>query len=781
MKKKKVTAFVIIIAVLCVCIFINMRPDDYYNVGYDNLNIEPEAESVVSSEIYNLKQTKYKVENGVEYAGVLLSTGSFKLLPGDYTITIEYDATNNANFCELYSDKYVASDNAVGKVFVNQKLHSGSSSAEINLTVDENSQISGQDVEIRVVYLGGDLTINRITVEVKQPYLTDSFFVVLLVAAFSLAGVYLYAKDDGIKAKPGHLVLSRFQVYTICLCLAVAVSLPMMREFLVRGHDMRFHLNRINGLAEGLQFGQFPVRINPAYSAGYGYADPIMYPNLFFYIPAFLRVCGVSLFNSLIAFSFLINFATTLISYYCFRRLCRSDMIGIMASALYTFSIYRLVDLYTRSAIGELLSMAFLPFVVLGMYEIVFGIKKECRWLAIGFCGLLGSHILSVEMAAIFCLIFTLMHLKIILKERRALLLVKAAGITVLLNMWFIVPLFMFYGEGFYLFESFVETAAVYLAQIFEPGFRAYGFDQGPERTAGEMPQSIGLTLAFGIALFLLGKWIIGRRKQDDDTEDSRRLDKIGNLCLGLALVAIFITSNLFPWKFVKEIPFIGEILAMVQFPWRYLSIASVLLVPVAAIGVYRFAKNELYKRILTVAAIAVSILAAGPYLADFMLMDPQETIINKHKTYYDATSNVDYFYSGTNGLKLIFRPHTMESQLDISYSGFNKRGTDLIFAYSTETVNDGDYIEVPLYYYPGYTATLDGVELETVRGKNNILRVNLPAGATSGVVRVTYAGLWQFRVGDAVSLISALGLGAFAMTKRIRRRNKTAHPLSKT
>jgi hypothetical protein len=92
---------------------------------------------------------------------------------------------------------------------------------------------------------------------------------------------------------------------TIVLILYVSVlmaSLPLLLPYLIKGHDMTFHLNRILGIEETLKSGMFPVRLNGYSLNGYGYADPVFYPQLFLYIPPYdgstIPDCSESVFDS---------------------------------------------------------------------------------------------------------------------------------------------------------------------------------------------------------------------------------------------------------------------------------------------------------------------------------------------------------------------------------------------------------------------------------------------------------------------------------------------------
>ena len=96
------------------------------------------------------------------------------------------------------------------------------------------------------------------------------------------------------------LWIDKKKIFIICsgIALMLLIAIPLLPPSLYRiggGHDISFHLMRIEGLAEGLKMGQFPVKIQPAWYEGFGYGCSVFYGDLFLYIPACLRLLGVSL------------------------------------------------------------------------------------------------------------------------------------------------------------------------------------------------------------------------------------------------------------------------------------------------------------------------------------------------------------------------------------------------------------------------------------------------------------------------------------------------------
>lgn len=80
----------------------------------------------------------------------------------------------------------------------------------------------------------------------------------------------------------------------VCIYSTILMLLPGMP----RGHDLTFHLSRILAIKDGLVTGEFPVKIYPGYIDGYGYANGLLYPDLFLYIPAVMTLLGLKLLTS---------------------------------------------------------------------------------------------------------------------------------------------------------------------------------------------------------------------------------------------------------------------------------------------------------------------------------------------------------------------------------------------------------------------------------------------------------------------------------------------------
>ena len=537
----------------------------------------------------------------------------------------------------------------------------------------------------------------------------------------------------------------------ILVCAAAFACMPLLWRGVYDGHDLLFHLNRIEGIASGLRNGQFPVRIHSSTLLGYGYAAPEFYPELFLYFPAALRNLGVSLSASVRVFEACINLATALACYLCVHSLMRSRRAAVGASVLYTLCIYRLVNLYTRATLGESLAMIFFPMVLLGLYEVLRRDEKRWPLLALGMTGVCMSHLLSTLFSVLFCAIAAAFSLpKLMREKRRFLAILKAAAITVLCCVWFYVPMMQYSGDG-------VSTSVVLDAQenVLQPGgfFVAFAGDMNadiPEDFAYTIGVVPGLALLVGCALLLVRRYAQGKAAMDGK-------DRAALALCALGAAALIGATDAFPWELVCSLrrPF-STFFKQIQFPWRLVGVAVPMMSMAAAWG---YLKDD--RHASAGAAVIVALCAAcSGYTMQCMV---QRTPVLDKETFTDTRiSQFEYTYVGTE--KTALKPGDIRvggAEGAYSVLEMTKRGTNLT---AVIEMDGGAYIEFPLLYYPGYQATVNGIPCKVARGTNNMLRVYGTASGQTAKVDISFKPPMAWVAAQSVSL---LGLALLILSLR--------------
>lgn len=275
----------------------------------------------------------------------------------------------------------------------------------------------------------------------KLTYISTLFCLALffLILDFVLWGYFKYYKAWKPEQK------------TVFLLLAFAaffMGLPLYRNGLSEPEnmDLVFHLQRIEGLYRGLLSGQFPVKIQPGWLDGYGYASSVFYGDIFLYFPAVLRMVGFSLQDAYKCYCEIVNIAAVFVSFYAYRKIAKNDVAAMMGSVLYVGSTTNLSLMYTTTMVGNYSAMVFYPLVIAGFYlaftEDISGWEYKRIWiiLTIGFTGLLMTHVVSCLIIAAYSVICCLFMIKRVFRKNTLLEFGKAVIATLLLNLWFLIP-----------------------------------------------------------------------------------------------------------------------------------------------------------------------------------------------------------------------------------------------------------------------------------------------------------------------------------------------------
>lgn len=555
----------------------------------------------------------------------------------------------------------------------------------------------------------------------------------------------------------------------IILALGTAVlvsSFGVLDSELHNGHDMLFHLARIAGLKagirEGIREGQFPVRIQPGWTNGYGYAVSIFYGDIFLYFPALLTFFKISVITAYKIYVIAVNAGTALISYFCFKRISKSKYIGATVSVFYTLSMYRICDLYIRAAVGEYTAMMFFPVIVLGMWEILKQDDdgKDHGWiiLTLGMSGVIQTHVLSCIMVFLFMMLVCIIFVKYVFQKRILLQLSKSVCATICLNGFFIIPFLDYSKEDLDVFQP------IDFYGIQKLGMTIYDLFAWPTKGAGtvgsQYSERIPVTLgSAAISIVILGIIVLLR---NTEWKEKEKAVLIWNF-LGVALSA-GMTLNIFPWDGLEKIGFLHQVVGTLQFPFRFLAICMILVSLLASLVLAvceRRMTNQSHFRILLLVFCLLCIFQSTEFI-DRIMNDVEEypypDIVNIHESVYNDL----YYYVETNESKM-YESNDMEGSAIIE--DWERR--DNVFTVTCKTQSKADIV-FPLAYYPDYQCKdmETGMTCQTYRGENNRLCVVLPE-YYEGILQVKFKEPWFWRLAECISIFSAIFLLAIIFRQR--------------
>lgn len=238
-------------------------------------------------------------------------------------------------------------------------------------------------------------------------------------------------------------LLKTLLIYLSFITISVGILyLLFFGETILHGDDGLFHKARIENLYLSIKDGVYFPKINYELVNDFGYASSIFYNDFFLYIPALLRLTGMSLSNVYTFLFVLINIFTFSIAYEFGKKMFNKVNSAYIFSLLYTLSTYRIHILFKRAAVGEVIALAFLPIVLYGIYQILYKNSKNWKYLTLGMSGVVLSHLLTTLMASTFIGILVLLNIKHLWKERERLYsLIKATLLTLLVTSFSLFPI----------------------------------------------------------------------------------------------------------------------------------------------------------------------------------------------------------------------------------------------------------------------------------------------------------------------------------------------------
>lgn len=526
---------------------------------------------------------------------------------------------------------------------------------------------------------------------------------------------------DWFSRIPDKIATNKKSHFWLFFALLLFLSAVMMYLYqpLCPGQDFFFHYRRLQALMDGVKTS--PMLIYLDYNAidGYGYFTKAFYPD-FVLIP--FALIG-NLTNLEFAYQFMVFTMTVLcgvFTYITVNRIYKKPFAAAIAALLYTFCIYRLLDLYHRAALGETLTFTFIPIVFLGLYHIIKGDYKKWYILAIGFSLMIFTHLISSVLMFFTLLIFLIIYYKSLIKEPKRFLYLVVAGITTLIiTAYYLFPMLeqaittTFYYESRELMAKTQDSALPFHWII-------WGMFTGIVTPAQAFIPGVGflLTGAAALRLFVYKK-----------SPELRSAD-IGVI---IGLVYIVASSPLFPWSVS---PF--NKLNFIQMAWRLFEFTSFFFA--VAEGYYLSLILKSSKRKLATAFTVVILLV--------LIMTNDAKSYEMYRCGRPITQvaafNNDYHLGGLeyipSSVPSIEYMHQRGDSIGTEYEEtiISNRNKEMGITSFDISINSNEVTELPLIYYKGYTATLNDKEVPVKESENGLVQLPIEQ---SGHIQVYYGG----------------------------------------
>ena len=673
------------------------------------------------------------------------------LKAGSYTLSVQYDA-DIMQFATILPEN---SHNHSHLFKISGLKHKTDYRFWLDKNV-ENVSLSFRD------YQGGEFRLSGISVKENTRNLQILLF--LAITVLSLSWFFLFSR---FYRNHRHAVL-------IVIALTLLSSVMLLINGMSLGHDSDFHLARIEAIAEGLRTGQFPVRMYPFVNDDYGYPAGIFYGDLLLYVPAILRIIGITVINSYKCYILFVSLLTAASIYFCASSMFRSEKTAALVSFAYMVSSYRFLDIFVRSAVGEYTSFIFFPLIFLAMRNLCvldpddrqYG--KNALWLGIGMAGLIHTHILSTEIVMTILVVYSLASFKKTFRKKTFLTILKGAGIAFGLSLMFLVPFVHYYLTSnvniTHTADSIhhIQEFGAFISEYFAVFRDFYGYARG--EVSNRMQFTPGLIQI--IALITVAYLMLSRQS----TKEIR-------VTFLVSVIFLFVSSNRFPWNWLADSSRLGSILAAIQYPWRYLG-PTVMTTSILVGLVYdRMCERNIWNNNTWYIGLILCFVMLCVFVSNYLDNGDMQHIIDSAELYnYSGTDGWGY----SIGAREYTLPGTKVKLLDYEIKGENASGT-LVSEKGVNLLLDADagnnsWLEVPRFNLPYFQVTDEnGTIYRTECGFNNKMRI-LFDEAYHGRMAVRFETPWFVRFADLFSICFALFLlvREFRKTKREQKEGKT-------
>lgn len=543
--------------------------------------------------------------------------------------------------------------------------------------------------------------------------------------------------------------------YILLALIGLFVSIPLIWIQLRETHDGFLHLIRLIGLDKSIGNTAFPYLVAPYLCRDFGYSMLAFYPQIVTYIPYLFGIISQSFTNGLKIYAALTIVLSGTFMYNFINEVTKNKGISFIAAVVYMVFPYHYETIFFRFAIGEFTALIFIPIVFQGLYNLLHGDRKKHFYITIGAAGLLLSHSISTVYTAAFCIIYILFNLKKFFNKE----VIKKCIINVLfivfISLMFLVPMLEF------------KTQTVY--SIFVPDVM---------KTSGEYTQSKGIQFsqlikdaeADGVS-FLVGipiitmllLMVLAYSKINKKYKDFYLTSFI------LGLLSLFMCTKYFPWYYMPDI------FNIIQYPWRMLGFAFFFWALVCAMNIYylvQICKKEWIRNTLFILVLSILIISTGIRFQRYKVEEKQ--LDKKYETEIVQNPEISHFsinrdYLPYRALKKQYtylleredRVYVLSGNATIHNE--HKQGLELSFY--VDNVNEKTILELPYYFYPGYTVTLrqgDKIEnLNTYESENGFIAVDLKENTNNGYILVQYTAT---KVEKLAYIISFTSLGLFIL-----------------
>jgi hypothetical protein len=535
----------------------------------------------------------------------------------------------------------------------------------------------------------------------------------------------------------------RYRDVAFILGASVGLAFPALHNGLPNGHDSYEHVSRYSSVARQFRAGEIYPRWLASMNSGLGSPALFVYGPLPYFVPSLLsRLLPLGFGkNDLLDLGISVWLALALsgMSAYFWLRSAASKRAATLASILYMVMPYHLtIDLYTRGAVAELWTFAWMPLALHFSAQLVRGRSRfAIVGLAVSYAAIIFTHLLIT-------FIFTPVLLATTIGLASAgnrFAAIRNVGISLLLG----IGLSAAYLLPALSHEKNVSSQRDYLAQTYDRNFL---FTGGVWKAHSVNDRFLWKTswLTFSTALAVIFAFLLIRLGPNGNGKP----ELFWTGAAAVSLLMMLPVSNLF-WRVIPALP-------SIQFPWRFntiLALAAAMLLALAIDAVNR--SWSAWRVLLAGGTACVTLLWAGVAAKEILFCTPWTPAMTRpfsDSLIPDWAVWTQPQFLTVQGLSKLNAQSTIREGLQGEISVYKWSPREITF---TSNKKSDNWLIARRFYYPGWKAMTEGGRALSVGPSpgTGLIQVKVPRGMNR--VHLTLPWGWTEKLGMGMTAFCGL------------------------
>lgn len=563
--------------------------------------------------------------------------------------------------------------------------------------------------------------------------------------------------------------------YLIIIGVALIMCIPLFQEGIHTGDDGEFHISRTIGTIEQIENGESPFIVQ-RFSLGFGFPWNLFYPPVSTVINVVFAFLTNNVVTAMKIFIFLTFVLSGIAMYQLVRTISNNKFAAMLSAIFYMCAPYRMLNAYTRLAVGEIAGFIFTPIVLRGVYLLFSGKTEKSYIYVFGTIGLVLSHNISTMYTFLIGLFYVIVNIKKLKDKKILKSFIVSTLIIILAVLFFYGPLMEQMAGTKYEVSRKMYTNESVQGSALNPIELIFSYFNGISQEGRFF--NIGVLLLLGL---VITPFVYKKAKEIP----TYKFMLIGGIIS--CVMATFIT----PWYFMPD-P-----LQMIQFPWRMVGFIIFFFSIVAGINfklLIDILMNEWQEKSKIIGQTIVTIVVivfSGFYALHFISnLDYQV----KDNAYFEEPEVIDYSWQVSRySSYLEYWPQKAIDNFDYTMNRENKsiitsgeatisneNKVNGVLDFDISNVKENTVVELPYLYYKGYVITYTPLDssnsttrtLEVTESNNGFIQVNL-SEEMNGHINVEYHATTLHKICMVISLVTIVSYIIYLIVVHFKGKNK--------